>query len=133
MCPAAVIALRAQDGRAERRKPRILRQEVRTQSEPEAEMAQVDPLHHVGTVDVLPGRHESTEQTLERYARSRVLFGDPICNEQEQRPRRGRPTPLRPLAVGSLVSQEFCHAAGLERPRLVSLAMSRLARRAGRA
>ena len=119
--PAAVITLRAQDGGAKRRKPRILGQEVRTQSEPEAEMAEVDPLQQVRTVDVLPRRDESIEQTLERYARGWVVFGDPIGDEQEQRPCRGRPTPLRPLAVESLMCQKLCHAAGLERPGSLSL------------
>ena len=81
--PAAVIALRAQDGRTERRKPRILWQEVRAQSEPEAEMAEVDSLQHVGTVELLSGRHESTEQTLERYACGWMVFRDPVRDEQQ--------------------------------------------------
>ena len=68
-------------------------------------MAEVDPLEHERTVDLLSGRHEAIEQTLERSTRGRMALGEPARDEQQQRPRRGRPTSLRPLAVGALVTE----------------------------
>jgi len=125
--PAAVVELRRQHGLGQRRKPRVAVQEVRAESEPETEVAEIDPLEHERAVDVGTGRHEAIEQSLERRPRRRMILGYAARDEQEKRPRRGGPPSLRPTAVRALVCKKvgdparFDHACPLGRPGLGGL------------
>ena len=103
--PAAIVELRAQHGLAEKRKTRIRTQVVRAEPEPEPEVAEIDSLQQEGTVDGRSFDHESAEQTLDRRARGRMVFGNPAGDEQQERPDGIRPTTSRPFAVGSAVPQ----------------------------
>jgi hypothetical protein len=119
--PAAVVELRRQHRLRKRRKSRIAVQEVRAEPEPEAEVAEIDPLEQEGAVDGGTGGHESTQQTLERRPRGRVIFGQAARHEQEERPRRGRPPSLGPFAVPSLVGEKAGDPARLNGSRSLGL------------
>lgn len=73
--PAAVVELRREHRLRQRREPRIAVQEVRAEPEPEAEVAEIDALEQERAADVGSGRHESTEQALDRRSCGRMIFG----------------------------------------------------------
>ena len=111
--PAAVLELGADHRLAERAKPRVAAEEVRTEPEPEPEVAEIDALEHELPVDVLAGRHEAVEQPLKGRLGGRMILGEAESDEQQQRPRRGGPATLGPLAVGALVCEELGRPARL--------------------
>ncbi len=111
--PPAVLELCTQHRRAKWRKPRILGQEMRAEPEPEAEVAEIHALEQERAVDARSGRHEPPEQALDRRTSGGMAFGAER-GEQQRRPGSVRPTPFRPLAVGSPKPEELSHPAALD-------------------
>ena len=114
--PAPVRELRAEDRLGEGDEPRIVRvEEVRGQSQPEAEMAEIDALEQEGAVHVLVWRDEPVDECAERGLGGWVTFGHAERDEQQQRPGRGGPATGRPLAVRTPAVEQRRDPAFLDR------------------
>jgi hypothetical protein len=65
--PAALVELGLEHRPAQRLEPRIAVAEVRTEPEPESEVAEIDPLEQEGAVDLFAEGHEPAEEALDGH------------------------------------------------------------------
>ena len=89
--------------------------------EVEADVAEIEALQQSGAVDLPVARDEVIEEPLQRSACGGMALRQPEGDEKQQRPRRGSPTPGRPLPVFALVLEELGSPALLADPGALAL------------